>query len=378
MPDGFVRSPIIHAPGCYLGQPLDEYLADPALSGSAFKKLLSDPAGLYWESEANPLWLRPEKRADRARLRGSAAHCLILEGREAYAARYVVKPEGVLESSSDLKRWLSNKRAEFIANSVDGKLSREDRDAVKQTGEREDLVARIQTLDPTVKIWEPDDDTDTLSPEDDKYVRLLEAFVRNDPVFSPLVSGGIPELSIYWEEHGVRFKARIDYLTPHTVLDLKTYGQPPRRGRGLREHCVVEAAFNGYDLQAVHNFRAVDWALANNASDNLEWSAIGPNAGERIRRAVDVLRSANWNTPGCELTFRWLFLRMGGAPTGISIPFRQSDGQWWETSGQIAAAIDRYTAMRKQFGPDDMWLVTHGEQEIEDTDWPLAAIGGVR
>lgn len=72
--------------------------------------------------------------------------------------------------------------------------------------------------------------------------------------------------------------------------------------------------------------------------------------------------------------FRWLFLRMGGAPTGISIPFRESDGQWQEARAQIDQACATYREMRARFG-DELWLVSHGEQEIEFTDWPMAAIG---
>jgi hypothetical protein len=381
MADGFTRGALHHDDGVYLDLPLADYLADSALSGSAFKKLLSDPAGLYWESDANPLWLKPERRADRARLRGSAAHAAILEGLAVYAARYVIKPEGVLESSADLKRWLSNERARRIADSIDGKLSKEDRDAVKQTGEREDLVARILAIAPATKIWEPDEDTETLTPADDQYVRLLERFVRSDPTFAPLVSDGLPEVSIFWTEDGLRFKARIDYLTAGTVLDLKTFGQAPRRGRGLREHCVAEAAFNAYDLQAVHNMRAVEVAADRYFEDESDFAIVagvtGAAGATKNNLCASILQAYAQNGVGRRGpgVFRWLFLRMGSGPTGISIPFRRSDGQWSEAERQIAAACDLYQQFRDAYG-DQLWMVTHGEQEIQDMDWPLAAIRG--
>lgn len=362
------------ADGVYLDLPMGDYVADRALSGSAFRRLLSDPAGLYWESDDNPLWLKPARAQDRARLRGSAAHCAILEGMAAYEARYAVKPDGVMTTSVDLKRWLSAKRAELIAASIDTKLSKEERDAVKQTGDFEELAARVLALDPRAPIWALDDDTETLHQADDQYVRLLERFVRCDPAFAPLVSDGLPEVSIFWTEGDLRFKARIDYLTEHTVLDLKTFGQAPRRGRGLREHCVSESVYNGYDLQAVHNMRAVERAqgfLSVPECLTEHGFRIHGGNGPQLELLADLFNAHACKPP----VFRWLFLRMGGAPTGISIPFRRSDGQWREVESQIEEACALFRQFRDVYG-DQLWLVSHGEQEIQDRDWPLAAIRG--
>lgn len=374
--DGFTRAPLAHADGVYLNLSMEDYLRDDALSGSAFKKLLSDPAALWWESEQNPLWLRPEPRADRARLRGRAAHCMILEGEDAYAARFVVKPDDVLSSEASLKAWLSEKRKAFIADSVDGKLSKEDAEAVKQTGSREDLIARIRALDCDAPIWDPDARCETLHPTDDQYVRLLDRFVRCDPTFAPLITDGLPEVSIFWSEDGLRFKARIDYLTPHTILDLKTYGRAPRRGNDLKRHCLFEATFNGYDIQAAHNAHAVAQVQRFHSAPHcvehgFSTHASGPGAFARIEQLGAII-NAHASVPPI---FRWLFLRMGGAPTGISIPFRESAGQWAEAKRQIGEACNIYRAFRAKFGETEPWLVTHGEQEIDDIDWPFAAIG---
>ncbi len=372
MADGFTQraAPLRHADGVYLDLPLEAYLRDDALSGSAFKKLLSGcPADLTWESEANPLWIKPAPSANRALLRGSASHCAILEGLDAYRQRYAVKPDGVLSSTVDLKRFLSEERARRKEASIGGRLSREDAAAVRQTGDREELVARIHAIDPDVPIWEPDEDTKTLTAQDDAYVRLVEAFVRVDPVFGALVSGGLAEVSIFWtDEHGQRFKARPDYLRPGTLLDLKTFGRPPGRGAELRSYCVAQAGFNGYDLQAVHNMRAVREAAKRYAVlDSFAIHGVGPRVTERAALLEEIFRSAD------TLVFRWLFLRMGGAPTGISIPFRESDGQWQEAERQIEDAVAIAREFGQRFKPGELWLATHGEKEIQDMDWPLAA-----
>lgn len=373
MADGFTRpTPPIHSEGAYLDLPLADYLADPALSGSAFKKLLSDPSALYWESDANPLWLQPERPTRRPQLRGSACHCAVLEGLDVYAQRYVVKPEGVLVTLDDLKDFIREERkmAEMRAGA---KFSREEAKPYLLTGERDDLINRVLAINPKAKVWDAiADGREVIHADDHDYVRLLERFVRNDPVFAPLVTGGVPELSIFWRDQGLRFKARIDYLTASTVLDLKTYGQAPKRGRSMRQQCIMDATYNGYDLQAVHNFRAVEVARELIGANNLEWWATGANANARISAAADVLRSMSYDGP----VFRWLFLRMGGAPTGISIPFRESDAQWSEARRQIDDAIGIYRNFSAAFAPGEPWLATEGEQEIEDTDWPLAAIRG--
>lgn len=376
MADGFTQraAPLVHADGIYVGLALADYLRDRALSGSAFKKLLSDPAGLYWESEDNPLWIKPERAADRAKLRGSASHCLILEGASAYADRYVVKPDAVLSSMTDLKGWLSAERQRRKSASIDGKLSKEDAQAVKQTGERADLIARIQAIDPDVAIWEPDDDVETLTASDDAYVRLMELFVRHDEDFGPLVTGGFAEVSIFWtDERGRRFKARPDYLTPQWLTDLKTYGRPPRRGDDLGAHCTRIAGFDGYDLQAVHNHRAVAVAAERFASaGGFAISAIGAGASAQIKRMEELLAAYAEKLP----TFIWLFLRMGGAPTGIALPFRDNDSQWHEAGHQIEDACEIFDRIAATFAPGEPWRVSHGIQEIKDKNWPLAAVGG--
>lgn len=372
MADGFTQrsAPLRHADGIFLDLPLEAYLRDDALSGSKFKTLLSGcPADLMWQSEANPLWLKPTPASSRPLLRGSASHCAILEGLDVYAQRYVVKPDGVLSSTADLKRFLSEERARRKEASLDGKLSKEDAQAVKQTGERDDLVARVRAIDPKVSIWEPDEDATTLTAQDDEYVRLLEGFVRVDPVFGPLVSGGLPEVSIFWtDERGQRFKARPDYLKPGTLLDIKTFGRPPGRGAELRSYCVAQAGFNGYDLQAVHNISAVREAAKRYfVLDSFAIQGVGAHVSERARLLEEMLRGAD------KMVFRWLFLRMGGAPTGISIPFRESDGQWQEAARQIEDAVSIAREFSQRFKPGELWLATHGEKEIQDMDWPLAA-----
>lgn len=248
MTDGFSRPLLVD--GVYLDLPLHEYLADPALSGSAFKVLLTDPPAWRWERADNPLWERGETRFQ---ARGTACHAAILEGLAAYEARFGVKPDRrdypeALDTTDDLKAWLRER---------DGKTS----------GVKADLIARVLEIDPGAPIWSEIEERAIagrapLANADDVYVRLLEAFVRRDPDFAPLVADGLAEVTVIWtDETGQRLKARLDYLNAASVTDLKTFGRPPRRGQSLRQYVVSEVVANGYDIQAVHNTRAAQIAL---------------------------------------------------------------------------------------------------------------------
>ncbi|MDX2233614.1 MAG: hypothetical protein NW200_03870, partial [Hyphomonadaceae bacterium] len=109
MADGFSRPRL--EPGVYLDLPLADYLADPGVSGSGLKLLLTDPPAWRWERPDNPLREVPESRPQR---RGAAAHCAILEGLAAYERRYAVAPRradhpDALETVEDLKNWLRDR-----------------------------------------------------------------------------------------------------------------------------------------------------------------------------------------------------------------------------------------------------------------------------
>ena len=359
MADGF-RPRTLLEDGVYLDLAMDAYLADPALSGSAFKLLLVDPPAWRWERPDNPLWERPETRPQR---RGTAAHCAILEGLAAYEARFGVMPDrrdhpDALDTMDDLRAWLRER---------DGKVS----------GTKGDLVARVLEIDQDAPIWSAIEERAIagrvpLANADDTYVRLLEAFVRRDPDLAPLVTGGLPEVTVIWTDgQGRRFKARLDYLNPAAVTDLKTYGRPPKRGMSLRQHVVAEVVANGYDIQAVHNTRAAAVAM-NMVLGNLPGLIVasGEGASDRIATLQDIAQACV--TPGgvSPPVFHWLFVRMGSAPTGIALPFRDG-ARFRHVEDEIAQAVANHAAFSAAFAPGDLWFRSEGLVEIDEQDWPM-------
>lgn len=357
--------------GIYLGLPMAEYIADPALSGSAFYHLLTEPGALPWNSAANPLWDGGE--SSKGQLRGSAAHSAILEGLAAYEAAYCVAPQGALKTGEDMSAWLARAKA-----------AREDLAGLKISGKVAELRARIE--DARRLIAEDDDlwpvfydekigGRAVLSANDDAFVRILHRFVHNDIDFRRHLTGGVPEVAIVLTREGVRYKCRIDYMTAGCDLDLKTYGRPPNLDSSLKRHLVRQAFYNGAHLQAAHNasMAAHAGALLRDGRLGIEsdarMAAVSPDSAIRLR---DIFALRASRPP----VFRWLFLRMDGPPTGMLIPFRPSDGMYQKALADIEDAVAVYQDYIATCGANELWFTSAGEQEIEDVDWPLGAWEG--
>src|SRR5690349_5803745 len=94
MPDSLIR-PLAHrlethVPGIYFGMPEEEYHADRSLSASGIKDIHVTPLTFWMRSGFN------ENRLDDSsepKERGKAFHARLLEGPEAFKARYAIAPD---------------------------------------------------------------------------------------------------------------------------------------------------------------------------------------------------------------------------------------------------------------------------------------------
>lgn len=395
MADGFVRPPpIVHSDGVYLDLSMDDYHRDRAISSTGLKKLIPLAPDWWWEHPDNELWEQPESEA---RALGHLVHAAVLEGIPAYESRYCVKPappEGALVTCEHMQDWLRN----FIgALPVDldpshysnfGKKNQ----SLRLSGGRDELVSRIRLLDDTAPIWDDGEGElagrAPISAKSDRYTRLVEKFIRSDPAYAPFLTDGVAEVSIFWTSNGIRYKARLDYLNAAGILDLKKFGQPPKMGRSLIQHVLNEAAIYGYDIQAVHNVRAVEAAAELIAGEALEFNATGHDANARINRCADVLRSLReLHHKGERVTFRWLFVRTPGAPVSIAVRFEAEERYtgvctdeetdayrnpnliWEAAERKIEAAMEQFREYRAHCG-DEMWMRSDGEVTPHVSDWP--------
>lgn len=343
MPDGSRPLPPPLEDGVYTDLPMGRYLYDDALSGSAFDKLERNPPDWKWEHPSNPLY-EPDEDS-KARILGTICHKVLLEGVEAYEAEYCVKPDikdhpDALDTLPQLKAWLAER---------DQKVS----------GTKPELIERVLAHDPRAKVWEAYCDgvingRTAIGFKLHAQAMLLRTFVESDPVYSKLLSGGLPEVTIVWTEDGVRYKSRIDYLRSTAIVDVKTFGRPPRRT--LIRDFLADRVSHGDDKQAVHNFRA---------AQQLPRLLKEGRATAPTREKLEALE----RIAAGQKVFVWLGLRVGGAPCGLAVRFDQGTIPWGWAEQKIAHAVAQFKIYREKFG-SDVWIRSEGMVMPELSHWP--------
>lgn len=346
-----------HAPGVYIGLPMWDYVNDPAISGSGLKKLVNAPGDFKWELPAlrNPLFKPPESDA---RALGTLVHCAVLEGMAVFDQRYFKEPAlddddpRVIRTADHAKAWLKDNGA-------------------KQTGLKADLFDRIRACAEQMRLGGADEDELPLILDDYiarlgqgremiksrsyDYVRLVEQTVRSCPEACALLSNGLPEISIFWTENGVRYKARLDWISAAAVIDVKKFGQPPRRGISLHTQLHRDVVAYSYDVQAVHNVRAAMQLplLFDGGGEIIDQ---GPGATGRINQLEEIARRILDTPP----TFHWLFLRTPGPPQVFCLEFPAETRRWDHAQYEIETAIGNLGDYRRRCGheldPDKPWI----------------------
>ncbi len=242
------------APGVYFGLDERAYHADAALGSGDIRALYTCPM-YYWTGSAmNPHRVAAEETP--ALLFGRALHALVLEGREAFLARYLPAPEasdfpGCLVTVDDIKAAL--------------------RDAgEKLTGNKPDLIARLKAARPGAVILDEVLAEHAARAEASGATIVKRAMfeqviaagghIAGDSRVAPAFQGGCPEISVFWEADGVPLKCRLDYLRFGRAQDRRLIGLATdlksfANQRGLPPERAVAAAIAEYrlDMQAAHN-----------------------------------------------------------------------------------------------------------------------------
>lgn len=248
-------------PGVHFGLSDEEYFSVPALSASGMKNLRTSPLD-FW---ARASWLNPNFEDDQdeaddsfARTLGKAYHKRILEGRGAfglcYAAAFDPKAhKAALDGTNEIKAKLRELKAAGAS--------------VKISGSKDELISRLLELQPTVKIMDVLRDAYEANREDmvllprpvlDK-IELAAAMIEKHPDLSKAFMGGMPEVSVFWTCPiiGVNCKARIDYLKPKAVIDLKTLAN--LQGKPLPIAVAREFGARRYFVQGAFYAEAAKW-----------------------------------------------------------------------------------------------------------------------
>lgn len=343
-----VPAPKEHADGIYFGLDKDEYHRDPALGSTDIKMLLKHPGDYWWQSWRNPSY---EPKATNFLDWGNAFHSLILEGEEDFKDRYYRGPAkrdfpGLMVTMEDLRKFLRGV----------GKAT---------TGTKEVLVQRVLDHEPAAPVWDKIVKDSVVLAEgryildhvDYDTVVLSSKMITKNPECSKAFVNGYPEVSIFWEQAGVRCKARIDYLRLKANIDLKSIRN--WKSKSFRDACIDEIFASGYDIQAAHylNARSQIPALIK----------AGRVFGDVSRAWLD--RLADETAKASVLKHSWIFYQAEGAPIAIREDWGSHMRHFVDCQNAIVDALRIYTRHVEVFG-DDIWVDVSPRQELTDGEVP--------
>jgi hypothetical protein len=338
--------PTIHEDGIYFSMPDTEYHADESLGSTNLKQLLVSPSNYWWMSSMNPV--RPPDKETPARLRGSAYHALILMGEAYFEQHYQRKVdkasiEGLLDTADDLKRVLT----EY---------------GLPVKGRKAELIELVKEKIPKLypKVWDVIDAEQDASGKkllpgevyDD--VKVATTLITKNPALAGAFTGGMPEVSIFWTDNGVRLKARIDYLKIRTCGDLKSFtntlDQP--LPRAIRK----AVAQHRYDIQANH--------YMNGRAKLKEFVENGQISGDVD---MDWLKKvAAYEDYG----FTWVFYEVGGPPNAIGLQYERGHEYDMIAGAEVNNAIQRWKESMEKFGTESAWIDMSPVEVLLDGDMP--------
>jgi hypothetical protein len=96
---------------------------------------------------------------------------------------------------------------------------------------KSEWIAKIKEVDPSALIYDDIkekheavyDGKELIGSKLISKIEVAAAMIENHPDLCKCFVGGFPEVTIIWNENGVRFKARLDYLKTRAFSDLKTF-----------------------------------------------------------------------------------------------------------------------------------------------------------
>jgi len=347
--------------GIYFGLDEAAYHADPALGSSGIKDLLISPL-TYWVNSA--LSAEAVDNDTPAKDKGNAFHKRLLEGPEAFALHYAVKPE-----KSDYPDALDGAK-DLAARCVD--LGQ------PKSGTIAELCARIRAADPEAKLWpdiiaafEAENEGKTIikaetMAEIDRHARIVEVHEGTQNAFR----GGFPEVSMFWtDEHGIRCKLRVDYLKVRAAVDLKSFSNS--MGLPVDEAVGRQMASYLYHLQGVHYMAGLETLKAM-------YREHGPSIVHGDAPDKEWLDA--FAAPGGHRFF-FVFLETGNVPNTRIRELRRSvkpqgerNAYWISAETKIAKAKEIFLQCMSHYGPDRPWVDPQPARALEDEDFPLWAL----
>jgi hypothetical protein len=309
-----------HADGVYFGLPKLDYLLDPALGSHDMVRLAYSPPDYWYFSAMNPLRPALDMEQTPAQAKGTAVHVLVLEGELAFDRLYSRGPD------------------------QGGMTSAEKAQSTRKANERAAAVGKV-----------------ALKAADYDRIAVAGAMISQNPRLRTAFEGGAAEVSVIWTEpyardkgtYWVRKKARIDYLKPRAVGDLKMvsnqYEVPFPRA------CINAITSYNYHVQAKHylDARAVMRGLLD--------------AGHITGRAPDEL--LNGIRDAKLWAWQWVFWQGERAPITWSRVLSPGNPMLELGAVVIERGVRNFLEFSERFG-SSMWIEEAEPKELFVEDMP--------
>lgn len=304
------------ADGIYFSLPEATYHTLPRLSASGISNLMVSPATFWARS-----WMNPDKEEEKepthAQILGRAYDVAFLEpDRFGELFCRLVDPEDFeLSTHAAIK-------AELKAR---GEPQTKDGEGVLDAAYRLRELGYSEPLYHIAKAAQDDDvaQTGRTPIRGDYFDHVVTDAERlhADETIEQLVAGGFAQVTILWtDDAGIRWKSRLDYLSPEAIIDLKSF----ENGSGKPvDRCIADAVrFNRYYIQAVIYWQAIERlrASADVQRETGLWEGPGQIATKEHQQLIGKLCQGD-NGP---LEFWWVFIEKAGIPNILARQFRMT------------------------------------------------------
>jgi hypothetical protein len=342
--------PAVREPGVYFGLPSADYHADPSLGSSDVKRLLQAPAVYWWHSHMNPD--RPSSPDTVAMLKGRALHKLVLEGEEALGKAFAEEPSpagypGCLATLDDLKA-----KCRELGEPVSGTKA----ELAKRIKAKDSNIIVFDEVLATFRAMAERDGLEILKPDVMREVRQAAASITLNPHLARAFQGGIPEVSVFWvDEHGIPCKARLDWLKPRTIVDLKKCANV--RERPFDVAVMLAIAEYRCDISARHYLDGYRYLY--------EFAREGRVFG-------DCPLKPGWHQrimPPGEMRWTWVFHQTEGAPVTKGLELLPGSLALNRAAREIVQAKERYLTCLAKFSTHQ-WISDAPIAALDDRNLP--------
>ena len=382
-------TPPVPEPGIYFGMTDEQYFSIPCLSTSGIKKLAAS-AMMFWADS----WMNPKKeRVEKSHFFiGHAYHCRLLEGREAFNARYVLAidrndyPQAI-EKSDEIKDAISKvplppelvteksqcHKAVTKVEEDDGQGGKRMRPAVK-----DDLIRQLLGIWPDAPLWDNIEKNYIkqaggrlqISASLVEEIEIAAKMIENDPEVEPVARGGHAEVVLIWHcpMTGVPMKCKVDKLKVRRMVDLKTFANQHERSIDNAIHQAISN--NKLGLQPTVYFEGAREVRKIVRERGAAAVFICPDADGVVDRdkEQDLTNWAlKWASHREHDEWTWIFQMKGAAPITRAVDFSAQSATKMIFDEVIRRAKLRFVEFANTFDCDP-WLDLAPRRVLADED----------